>query len=185
MGALTRHFHHPQESRLVPHFLPWPSVLRLDTMRALPSPACMHHRLCPCPAALRKEWASIEELCAQDPSRFPPERFTFDSFLRSFCVVLAHSTFLPSAECFALVPLLGWAKKTCEGCEDVCQNWCRLLQTGQANVTECLHLTVFRMPCFLSVSDACTAAPSFHPWCPCPQVLLAHVGWTTTPNAAR
>lgn len=87
----------------------WTEAERADLLRGSPILVEAENRL----AALRKEWASIEELCAQDPSRFPPERFTFDSFLRSFCVVLAHSTFLPSAECFALVPLLGWAKKTC------------------------------------------------------------------------
>jgi len=55
--------------------------------------------------ALQQQWATLADAhFSKDPQRFPPTVWNEASFLRSFCVVLACTSFLPSAECFALVP---------------------------------------------------------------------------------
>jgi histone-lysine N-methyltransferase SETD3 len=58
-------------------------------------------------AALQEQWAALAALPAfsSNPEAFPPSVFNEPAFLRSFCVVLACAAYLPSAECFALVPV--------------------------------------------------------------------------------
>ncbi|KAF6255082.1 rubisco small subunit N-methyltransferase [Scenedesmus sp. NREL 46B-D3] len=64
-------------------------------------------------AALQQQWAHLSELhFAQATERFSPSVFNEAAFMRSFCVVLACSTYLPSAECFALVPVAGCLART-------------------------------------------------------------------------
>lgn len=48
----------------------------------------------------------------QDPARFPPTTFNEAAFMRAFSVVLASATYLPAAECFALLPLAGLMGRT-------------------------------------------------------------------------
>lgn len=56
-------------------------------------------------AALQEQWSSLAAAhFAGAPDAFAPSVFNEAAFLRSFCVVLACAAFLPSAECFALVP---------------------------------------------------------------------------------
>ncbi len=54
-------------------------------------------------------------LTVQDTSRYSPMTFNEANFLRSFCVVLAHAVFLPSAECFALLPIASLLGRTGNG----------------------------------------------------------------------
>jgi histone-lysine N-methyltransferase SETD3 len=57
-------------------------------------------------AALQQQWTSLAAAhFSKDPQRFPPAVWNEAAFMRSFCVVLACTTYLPSAECFALLPV--------------------------------------------------------------------------------
>lgn len=57
-------------------------------------------------SALQQQWATLAAShFSTDPQRFPPAVWNEAAFMRSFCVVLACTTYLPSAECFALVPV--------------------------------------------------------------------------------
>lgn len=57
-------------------------------------------------AALQQQWATLAAAhFTADQQRFPPSVWNEASFLRTFCVVLACTSYLPSAECFALVPV--------------------------------------------------------------------------------
>ena len=65
-------------------------------------------------ASLRAEWASIEsDLAAADPARavFAPATFHEEAFVRAFCTVVASSTYLEAAQCFALVPYVAGARR--------------------------------------------------------------------------
>ncbi|GBF87903.1 histone-lysine N-methyltransferase [Raphidocelis subcapitata] len=64
-------------------------------------------------AALQQQWAQLSQATvAADPARFDPAHFNEAAFLRAFSVVLAHAAYLPSAECFALLPLAGQLGRT-------------------------------------------------------------------------
>lgn len=64
-------------------------------------------------AALQQQWAQLSERWfSKDPSRFAPAAFGEAAFMRAFSVVLAHAAYLPSAECFALLPLAGQLGRT-------------------------------------------------------------------------
>ncbi|CAG9467763.1 unnamed protein product [Pedinophyceae sp. YPF-701] len=54
---------------------------------------------------LRREWDALA------PS-LEDETATFDGFLEAFCVVVATATYLPSAGCFAMVPLLTHVRRS-------------------------------------------------------------------------
>jgi histone-lysine N-methyltransferase SETD3 len=62
---------------------------------------------------LLQQWADLsQQLAAAGPAAFPPEVFNEANFMRCFCVVLASAVYLPSAECFALLPLAGLLGRT-------------------------------------------------------------------------
>jgi protein-histidine N-methyltransferase len=65
-------------------------------------------------ATLRQEWAEIAELLASKhgSSESPTSELTEASFLEAFSVVLSHAAYLPSAQCFALLPLVGGLPRT-------------------------------------------------------------------------
>lgn len=64
-------------------------------------------------AALQAQWSGLsEKFLAPNPARFSPLVFNEAAFVRAFCVVLAHACFLPSAECFALLPLASLMSRT-------------------------------------------------------------------------
>jgi histone-lysine N-methyltransferase SETD3 len=66
-------------------------------------------------AALQEQWAELAPRVAADPGRYDPAAFNEAAFMRAFCVVLANSAFLPSAELFALLPLAGRLGRTGNG----------------------------------------------------------------------
>jgi len=87
------------------------SEAELDTLlRGSPVAAEARSRV----AALRAEWEAVEAAAAAHPGALP-DGADFAGFLSSFCAVLAHATYLEAASCFALVPLLGCARRTCAG----------------------------------------------------------------------
>lgn len=56
--------------------------------------------------ALQQQWSDLSKQHFQANSgKFNPEVFNEADFMRTFCVVLACTAYLPSAECFALVPV--------------------------------------------------------------------------------
>eukprot|EP00878_Enallax_costatus_P003647 GHUV01003861.1.p1 GENE.GHUV01003861.1~~GHUV01003861.1.p1 ORF type:complete len:495 (+),score=148.67 GHUV01003861.1:1566-3050(+) len=58
--------------------------------------------------ALQQQWSNLSKQHFQPNSdRFNPEVFNEADFMHTFCVVLACTAYLPSAECFALVPVAG------------------------------------------------------------------------------
>ena len=56
-------------------------------------------------AALASEWASLAPLLEAAPAMYPPASWTQRAFGDALAVVLAHAVYLPSARCFALLPL--------------------------------------------------------------------------------
>jgi histone-lysine N-methyltransferase SETD3 len=56
-------------------------------------------------AALASEWASLAQLLEAAPAMYPPASWTQRAFGDALAVVLAHAVYLPSARCFALLPL--------------------------------------------------------------------------------
>jgi histone-lysine N-methyltransferase SETD3 len=71
--------------------------------------------------ALREQWASMSGGggggAAATTSQNPIARQGEQAFLRAFCAVVATAAFLPSAGCFALVPVVSSAalRRTCRG----------------------------------------------------------------------
>ncbi|CAD7695760.1 unnamed protein product [Ostreobium quekettii] len=63
-------------------------------------------------AALRQEWEALSEVISRNPKRFPPDIFGEQEFRKAFSVVLACSTYLPSAQCFALLPVVSALART-------------------------------------------------------------------------
>lgn len=64
-------------------------------------------------SALKRQWEVLsEQFLSKEPAAFSPAVFNEDSFGQAFSVVLGHSTYLPSAECFALVPLIATMGRT-------------------------------------------------------------------------
>ncbi|KAF8071199.1 setd3 [Scenedesmus sp. PABB004] len=56
-------------------------------------------------AALQQQWAELAGAhFGSDPAAWPPAVWNEAAFMRAFSVVLAHSTYLPAAGCFGLVP---------------------------------------------------------------------------------
>jgi len=64
-------------------------------------------------AALR-EWEALRPQFAAQPDKFPADVFTEAVFLRVLCCVLARSVYLPSAGCYALVPVADAARRRCQ-----------------------------------------------------------------------
>lgn len=65
-------------------------------------------------AALRQEWQEIAAAAAAagSPADYPPATFNEAAFLEGMSLVLAHAAYLPSAQCFALLPLVGGLRRT-------------------------------------------------------------------------
>lgn len=69
---------------------------------------------------IREEFASIlDSLESGLPQGLDSSWFNEQSFIESFAVVVAHSIYLPSAQCFALVPYTSFMGRTGNdnGCE--------------------------------------------------------------------
>jgi len=57
-------------------------------------------------SALQQQWATLSsQHRTQAADRFNPTVFNETAFIRAFCVVLACTTYLPAAQCFAIVPV--------------------------------------------------------------------------------
>lgn len=66
-------------------------------------------------AALRQEWREIQQLVdasAGGATSYPPRVFNEAAFFQAMAVVLAQAAYLPSAQCFALLPLVGGLART-------------------------------------------------------------------------
>lgn len=64
-------------------------------------------------AAIRAEWAGIiESLIEADSDILKDECFNERAFLQAFAVILAHAIYLPSAQCFALLPYVSFMQRT-------------------------------------------------------------------------
>jgi histone-lysine N-methyltransferase SETD3 len=88
----------------------WPDEQRAVLLRGSPTLGESRAR----EAALREEWAAVAAAIAAspDPAAFPPAVLNEGSFLAAMSVVLAHAAYLPSAQCFALLPLVGGVPRT-------------------------------------------------------------------------
>mmetsp|Transcript_15687 Transcript_15687/g.49275 ORF Transcript_15687/g.49275 Transcript_15687/m.49275 type:complete len:523 (-) Transcript_15687:134-1702(-) len=56
-------------------------------------------------AALQEQWEAISPKLEADPAAFPSAVFSLANFLDAFSVVIANAVYLPSAECFAMLPV--------------------------------------------------------------------------------
>jgi len=64
-------------------------------------------------ATLQQQWAQLSDKWFNpSPEKFSPTVFNESNFLRSFCVVLGHAQYLPSASCFALLPMVNLISRT-------------------------------------------------------------------------
>jgi histone-lysine N-methyltransferase SETD3 len=64
-------------------------------------------------ATLQQQWSQLSEKWFNaSPDKFSPTVFNESNFLRSFCVVLGHAQYLPSASCFALLPMVSLISRT-------------------------------------------------------------------------
>ena len=94
----------------------WPDDQRKELLRGSPVLAEARER----DAALDKQWAELEDevraVAAESSSNgggcWPSSDFTREGFREAVAVVLANATYLPSAGCFALLPLVSVAGRT-------------------------------------------------------------------------
>lgn len=64
-------------------------------------------------AAIRKEWEGITAgMLASGSEALKDDRYNEQAFLQAFAVVLAHAIYLPSAQCFALLPYVSFMQRT-------------------------------------------------------------------------
>jgi len=64
-------------------------------------------------AELRAQWQALHDSTfSKDPQRFSPAVFGYDAFAAAFSVVLGHAVYLPSASCFALLPVASLMGRT-------------------------------------------------------------------------
>lgn len=70
-------------------------------------------------AALQQQWQDLQErVFSQDTTKFPQSVYNQAAFQAAFSVVLAHAVYLPSANCFALLPVASLLGRT--GAESGC-----------------------------------------------------------------
>ncbi|PSC76514.1 U3 small nucleolar ribonucleo MPP10 [Micractinium conductrix] len=87
----------------------WPDEERAVLLRGSPVLAEARAR----EAALRQEWAELAAaMGAAGAAAFPPAVFNEQAFLEAMSVVLAKAAYLPTAQCFALLPLAGGFART-------------------------------------------------------------------------
>jgi hypothetical protein len=88
----------------------WDDSLRANELRGSPVLSEARGR----EAALRAEWADISAAITALPNSaaFNARTFCERSFLEAVAVVLAHAIYLPTAQCFALLPLVSFMRRT-------------------------------------------------------------------------
>ncbi|KAK9790329.1 hypothetical protein WJX73_000550 [Symbiochloris irregularis] len=62
--------------------------------------------------ALEQEWSGIAAAIGNDQSRFPPGAFNKEAFVQAVVAVIASAVYLPSAQCFAVIPLASTLPRT-------------------------------------------------------------------------
>ncbi|CAL8465053.1 g4588 [Coccomyxa elongata] len=87
----------------------WPEQQQAELLQKSPTlKECRQRR-----AALQQEWENIaQQITSSDGRRFSEEVYNREAFERAMSVVLAHAAYLPSAACFALLPLAAQAPRT-------------------------------------------------------------------------
>ena len=63
-------------------------------------------------AALVAEWSSLQSTATEADLSLDPEIFNARAFLEAMSVILAHGSYLPTAQCFALLPIVGALRRT-------------------------------------------------------------------------
>ncbi|KAL4445791.1 hypothetical protein ABPG77_008990 [Micractinium sp. CCAP 211/92] len=89
----------------------WPDEERAQLLRGSPVLTEARAR----EAALRQEWqelAAAMAAAAESTATYPASVFNEQAFLEAMSVVLAHAAYLPTAQCFALLPLVGGFSRT-------------------------------------------------------------------------
>lgn len=88
----------------------WPDEIRAELLRGSPTLQECRDRQ----RALTDEWNILRELMNEKggEEKYPKSVFNTDAFMSTMTVVLSHAIYLPSAECFALLPLLGNMSRT-------------------------------------------------------------------------
>ncbi|GAX73871.1 hypothetical protein CEUSTIGMA_g1321.t1 [Chlamydomonas eustigma] len=69
---------------------------------------------------LKRQWQELYDgWFSKDVSKFKPDTYNYEKFAAAFCVVLAHTVYLPSAQLFALLPLISLMGRTgnANGCD--------------------------------------------------------------------
>jgi len=67
-------------------------------------------------AALIQQWQALNDAhFSKDPAKYPAAVFGQGPFMEAFSVALAHAIYLPSANCFALMPVLSLLARTGTG----------------------------------------------------------------------
>ena len=102
---------HSQDTTLSP--ILWDDSFRKTELKGSPVLEQARER----EAALRAEWADIaaDIKALSNSGDFASPAFSEDAFLRAACVVLAHAIYLPSAQCFALLPFVSQMQRTGSG----------------------------------------------------------------------
>lgn len=94
----------------------WPEEFRHEALRGSPVLNEARDR----EVQIREEFASIlDSMDSGPPPGLDSSWFNEQAFVESFAVVVAHSIYLPSAQCFALVPYASFMGRTGNdnGCE--------------------------------------------------------------------
>lgn len=91
----------------------WDDSLRTNELRGSPVLSEARQR----EAALRAEWTDISAAITELPNAadFNDGTFCEGRFLEAVAVVLAHAIYLPTAQCFALLPLVSLMRRTGAG----------------------------------------------------------------------
>lgn len=89
----------------------WPAEQRAALLKGSAAQAGADERA----AALAAEWATLAPALAAEPSSFSPSVWSERAFGDALAVVLACAVLLPAAECFALLPLAGAARRRAAG----------------------------------------------------------------------
>ncbi|KXZ52752.1 hypothetical protein GPECTOR_8g143 [Gonium pectorale] len=98
-------------------------------------------------AALRQQWQLLEPKLQAEAARYPPAVFGEQAFYRAFSVVVGHAAFLPSANCFALLPLASLMGRTGNG------NGCDLDFDAQLNAVVVTAARPYRAGSELLLND--------------------------------
>uniref|UniRef100_A0A7S3UAG2 Rubisco LSMT substrate-binding domain-containing protein n=1 Tax=Picocystis salinarum TaxID=88271 RepID=A0A7S3UAG2_9CHLO len=90
----------------------WTQEERDDLLKGSPTKEVVDGQL----RELEKTFEQLQqEHFEPDPDKYPSRHYNLESFKRAFVAVLSRTIYLPSADCFALVPLADMIKKPADG----------------------------------------------------------------------